>query len=103
MTTIEVTQEDIDSGVAADCYLCPVATAALRVAKPLGYECVVVGSEDLSFKRRFGVMFQTYVSEQLPDIARQFIIDFDDTADVPAPRNELKPFTFEIQDIPRIK
>lgn len=73
---VEVTQADIDEGVAGDCDLCPIARAARRAGL-------------------YGVMVSnSYVigncwDASLPQVARDFIRVFDDDATV-------RPFTFTL-------
>lgn len=71
--TIQVTQKDIDAGVARKCHCCPIARAARRVFN--GSTCLV--DDDLR------VVLNSHVYEyDLPSVAREFIATFDNDGEV---------------------
>jgi hypothetical protein len=94
MTTISVTQDDIEHGERGDCRGCPIARAVNRMLAT-GYFARV--RDEISIWTEGGGRFVRGLD--LPDAAREFIALFDsnngDPDDTP-----VKPFTFEIPDIP---
>lgn len=71
---VNVTQKDINEGVAKDCEACPIARALMRAVKRLGATKVMIGRGvwDVEFadpsKSLWGYM---------PGEAKQFVSDFD--------------------------
>jgi hypothetical protein len=108
MTTINVTQEDINVGTPGDCHDCPVATAIIH-ALELGERDYVVVNQYYIFVRRAGEWDAqqaeiekgerwdgkragTYYT--LPESCREFIALFD--GDEP-----VEPFSFELIEDPQ--
>lgn len=104
MIHVEVTEQDIRNGIAADCYACPAATALVRATNE---ECAIVRI-DWTLYIRVG-----YRHMEAPDRVWRFVEAFDDLdgaemenrlfpfrPQVPAVLEEdLAPFTFEIPDL----
>jgi hypothetical protein len=84
-TTITVTQEDIDEGIAINCRRCPVARA-LHAARP-DLDFTVDRTRITAFKKGTErIVFQRVT----PHPASWFIMLFDDFRNV-------KPFSFELE------
>ena len=79
--TVNVTQKDIDEGVAEDCYACPIALAAMRATGCKGagvspyYLRLFYDNEEASYR--------------LPRAAERFVLDFDEGKPV-------EPFSFTV-------
>lgn len=82
MTTINVTQQDIDSGIRGDCSLCPVARGVSRV-----FPCETNVANYYMYVRDQSE--GRWRQAKLPDIAWAFITAFDAGLGV-------SPFSFEV-------
>lgn len=82
---IKVTQEHIQFGMRRSRYHCPIALAVKEQTGVL--LCCVDGHE--TTVREGGLMDGVWHSIRLPEIARQFVTDFDFLKDV-------EPFEFEL-------
>ena len=98
MLTIEVTQEDIDTGTPEECKDCPVALAAWRVAEPLGYDHVMVSEGEIAFYYPGPCGTEGIQFRLLPISVSAFINRFD-----AYPKAPEDPFSFEIEDLPHCK
>lgn len=78
--TIEVTQADIDRGLRASCYSCPVALALYRSIK----SNVQVGDSYLAVH-----IGDSITDIESPPIVKEFVFNFDRFV-------EVKPFTFTL-------
>jgi hypothetical protein len=76
---IEVTQEDIDSGVQADCAHCPVAKAIKRT----------IQRRDVYVEEKYCFVGDCRI--ELPNKVSDFIFDFDNR------RRRVAPFAFELE------
>ncbi len=83
MTTIEVTQDDIDHGTRGSCNTCPVARAIKRAT---GFHNLVSARNVLAYNRERSTR-PTAVN--LPIEALRFINDFDC-------HHPVQPFSFEL-------
>lgn len=83
---IQVTADDIREGVREDCCKCPVALAIYRA----GIVLVGVRNDEIEV-----VVGETYLNLPLPEPARDFIANFDESR--PDYRREPEPFNFEIE------
>jgi hypothetical protein len=90
--TIEVTQEDIDNGVAWECGKCPVALAAKRVLpfKPHVRSLAIYRKRRQQPSWRYGWYYIKVFAVDLPQEARDFISDFDHGVFV-------TPFSFQVE------
>lgn len=84
MVRIEVTEQDIEQGVAGDCENCPAALAINRALKP-DFSCDL----DCEFVSIFGGPGAPVLNVATPLIVRTFIERFDDYSRV-------SPFSFEL-------
>lgn len=89
MTTITVTQEDIDLGEAANCCLCPIARATRRAFKARTVN--VTGRLYVYFKPTSLENLNPLSIYALPPEAEQFVADFDNGKGV-------EPFEFEVDE-----
>jgi hypothetical protein len=80
---ITVTQEDIDEGIIKDCIRCPIARA---IGRAFG-EKASVAQTDYYVSGRWNSL----KPKKLPNVATEFIYDFDAGRPV-------HPFTFELPD-----
>ena len=94
MLKIEVTQKDIDEGIADECWLCPVALAAQRAGATFGYHDVTCGQERIYFRKNGAI--DVSARRHLPLQAIRFINNFDSEVFGIA-----EPFSFEVEDLPR--
>lgn len=85
--TIQVTEEDIGEGVKSDCYLCPIARAMDR--------CTGGSASVWSTYAKIVLHGDVLTIDPLPQSARDFIANFDETR--PDHRREPEPFSFEIE------
>ena len=96
LTTVTVNQNDIDTGVPQDCWACPVQKAIRKLTLP--DVTVTVGDQDMVVRiwnkdSRFTCLPHEVT---LPDIAINFIEDFDDHGPT-----AVKPISFQI-DMPKV-
>ena len=88
-TTITVTQEDINQGVRRKCDSCPIALAINRILR-MEYKSSCFAHVYIKNRETGGVIYRTI---PLPDIAFNFILNFDR-------KEEVYPITFTL-DIPK--
>lgn len=86
---VEVTQDDIDMGLACSASCCPIALAVKRTLRENGdsFGGVFVGSKAVRVQRK---EYAPSIHYNLPVEAVDFIIAFDDGHDV-------KPFILELE------
>ncbi len=85
--TINVTQEDINSGIRQQCLHCPVAIAAKRI---FPNKCISVVPAHIRVGKN---EFDNGILYKLPDDVAQWITDFDWKHNF-----NPEPFSFEISD-----
>ncbi len=82
---VKVTDEHIKHGRRGECDTCPIALALTQ----MGYFQVRVWDDHISMAASISANHEDY---ELPRVAKNFIIDFDDSFGKPPPQ----PFEFEI-------
>jgi hypothetical protein len=93
--TINVTQEDIDAGLAGNCFDCPVARAVNRAMKAddSAVENVVAAVTRAYVSISGNTRYRTY---GIPFAVSEFIHAFDYLTNVEERARQVKPFTFTI-------
>lgn len=87
MITINVTQKDINSGIRADCHVCPVAIAVSRV---LGLNDVEISAASIYADFAGSNYYrEARIIQPLPLQVRSYIRAFD-------AGNEIEPFSFNL-------
>ena len=92
-----ITQKDFDKGAAMNCYRCPVARSANRLAKRYGYGQASVGPDAIYFEVLGIGGMELSCTCYLPKKVSLFIREFDMGM---VTRRSFKPFSFPIQNIP---
>lgn len=91
MTTITVTQDDIDHGKKADCRCCPIARAVRRAWKPECKFVAVTGIKLFVYFKPTSTNWNPHEVYTLPLEAELFVADFDNGKGV-------EPFEFEVDE-----
>ena len=94
---IHIGRKDIAIGIQGDGKMCPLALAADRAARRLGYGATVVTQTAVSFISIITRRSNNFVFRPLPMKARNFIRSYDDPED----SMDFKPFWFEVRDLPK--